>query len=131
LRRAAKLDVRQNRKADAIAKFERAVTVDPEDPENRRSYGWALYNLGEPAKAKEQFAMVDELAGGADEDVAVGICLADAALGDLAAASTRYQRSSNSPLNGAIRITSRTSVAGPGKNSRNWSASAHSPPAKR
>jgi len=47
------------------------VTVDPEDPENRRSYGWALYNLGEPAKAKEQFAMVDELAGGADEDVAV------------------------------------------------------------
>jgi tetratricopeptide (TPR) repeat protein len=92
LHRAAKLDVRQNRKADAIAKFERAVVADREDPENFRSYGWALYNLGEPAKAKEQFAKTDELAGGADEDVAAGICLADAALGDQAAASARYQR---------------------------------------
>jgi Tfp pilus assembly protein PilF len=92
LRRAAKLDVRQNRKDEAIAKMERAVAADREDAETFRSYGWVLYSLGEPAKSMEQFTRANELMGGSDEDVLAGICLAVAARGDQATAATRYQR---------------------------------------
>jgi WD40 repeat protein/Tfp pilus assembly protein PilF len=92
LRRAARLDVLQGRKDEAIAKMERAVADDREDAETFRSYGWVLYNLGEPAKAMEQFSKASELTGGADEDVLAGICLVAAATGDKATATTRYQR---------------------------------------
>jgi Tfp pilus assembly protein PilF len=92
LRRAAKLDVRQNRKDEAVAKMERAVAADREDAETFRSYGWVLYNLGEPAKSMEQFTRANELLGGSDEDVLAGICLAAAATGDQATAAARYQR---------------------------------------
>lgn len=92
LRRAAKLDARQHRKDEAIAKFERAVAADPEDAETFRSYGWALYGLREPAKAMKQFEMADHLAGHADDDVTAGMCLAAAALGDRDGATAHYRR---------------------------------------
>lgn len=92
LRRAAKLDARQRRKDDAIAKFERAVAADPDDAETRRSYGWALYNLGEPAKALAQFKAGSDLTGGADQDVVAGLCLAAAATGDEPTAVAQYRR---------------------------------------
>lgn len=91
LRRAAKLDARQNRKEAAIAKFERALAVDPDDAETRRNYGWVLYNLGEPAKALEQFKAGNEVVGGADQDITAGYCLAAAATGDEPAAIAQYR----------------------------------------
>lgn len=92
LRRAAKLDARQGRKDEAIAKFERAVADDPDDAETRRGYGWALYNLGVPAKALEQFRKGNELSGGGDQDIAAGLCLAAAATGDEPTAIAQYRR---------------------------------------
>lgn len=92
LRRAAKLDARQNRKEAAIEKLERAVKDDPEDKVTYRDYGWTLYNLNEPAKAFEQFKKADDLAGSADQDIGAGLCLAAAGMGDNAAATTRYKR---------------------------------------
>lgn len=91
LRRAAKLDARQNRKEAAIEKFEHAVAADINDPETRRSYGWVLYNLGEPAKALEQFKLGNELVGGAEQDIAAGLCLAAAAAGDEPTAIAQYR----------------------------------------
>lgn len=91
LRRAAKLDARQNRKEAAIAKFDRAVAADTNDAETRRSYGWVLYNLGEPARALEQFKLGNQLVGGADQDITAGICLAAAATGDEPTAITQYR----------------------------------------
>jgi tetratricopeptide (TPR) repeat protein len=112
LRRAAKLDARQNRKDAAIAKFEKAVAADPEDQETYRSYGWALYNLEEPAKAMEQFKKADDIAGGADEDIGAGICLAAAAAGDERAAKARYQ--------GLMKVTAQWSDPAYLKDLRGW-----------
>jgi Tfp pilus assembly protein PilF len=92
LRRAAKLDARQNRKEAAIEKYQRAVAGDPEDKITYCDYGWSLYNLNEPAKALEQFEKADEFAGGSDPDINAGICLSAAATGDQSTATSRYKR---------------------------------------
>ncbi|MFL6567935.1 MAG: hypothetical protein ACJ8LI_02110 [Chthoniobacterales bacterium] len=92
LRRAAKLDARQNRKEAAVEKLEHALSVDREDQVTYRDYGWTLYNLNEPAKAMEQFKKADDLAGGADPDIGAGICLCAAATGDQPSATARYRR---------------------------------------
>jgi tetratricopeptide (TPR) repeat protein len=92
LRRAAKLDARQNRKEAAIEKYERSITGDREDRVTYCDYAWSLYNLNEPAKAMEQFKKADDLAGGADPDVNAGICLSAAATGDQPTATARYKR---------------------------------------
>ncbi len=92
LRRAAKLDARQNRKEAATEKHERAIAHDRDDQEGYSDYGWTLYNMNEPARALEQFKKADELAGGSDPDINAGICLAAAATGDQATATARYRR---------------------------------------
>jgi WD40 repeat protein/Flp pilus assembly protein TadD len=92
LRRAAKLDARQNRKEAAIEKYERSITGDREDKVTYCDYAWSLYNLNEPAKAMEQFKKADDLAGGADPDINAGICLSAAATGDQPTATARYKR---------------------------------------
>ena len=92
LRRAAKLDARQNRKEAAIEKYERAVAADREDKITYCDYAWSLYNLSEPAKALEQFKKADDVAGGADSDINAGICLSAAATGDQSAANEHYKR---------------------------------------
>jgi len=92
LRRAAKLDAREKRKEAAIEKYERAIAADREDKITYCDYGWSLYNLNEAAKAMEQFKKADDLAGGADPDIAAGICLSAAATGDQAGATARYKR---------------------------------------
>jgi WD40 repeat protein/Tfp pilus assembly protein PilF len=92
MRRAAKLDSLQKRKEAAIEKYERAIAADREDKITYCDYGWSLYNLNEPAKAMEQFKKADDLAGGADPDIAAGICLCAAATGDQDTAAARYKR---------------------------------------
>ncbi|MFL6589548.1 MAG: hypothetical protein ACJ8M4_05190, partial [Chthoniobacterales bacterium] len=92
LRRAAKLDAKQNRKAAAIEKYEKAIAAESEDRITYCDYGWSLYNLNEPAKAIEQFKKADDLAGGADPDINAGMCLSAAATGDQSTAAGRYKR---------------------------------------
>ncbi|HZE12959.1 MAG TPA: hypothetical protein VE086_04310, partial [Chthoniobacterales bacterium] len=92
LRRAAKLDARQNHKQAAIEKYEKAIAAEPEDRVTYVDYGWSLYNLNESAKAMVQFRKADELGGGADPDVNSGICLSAAATGDQSTATARYKR---------------------------------------
>lgn len=92
LRRAAKLDVRQNRKQATIEKLDRAIAADPEDEITYRDYGWMMYNLNDPAKAIEQFKKAEELSGGADTDVNSGMALALAAMKDQAGSTARYKR---------------------------------------
>ncbi|MFL6585077.1 MAG: hypothetical protein ACJ8KU_11240 [Chthoniobacterales bacterium] len=92
LRRAAKLDARQNRKDAAVEKYEHAIAAEREDQVTYCDYGWSLYNLNEPAKAMEQFKKADEFAGGSDPDINAGICLSAAATGDQPTATARYKR---------------------------------------
>jgi tetratricopeptide (TPR) repeat protein len=92
LRRAAKLDTRQNRKEAAIEKLDRAVAADPQDEVTYRDYGWMMYNLNDSTKAIEQFKKADELCGSADTDINAGMALAYAALGDQADSIKRYRR---------------------------------------
>ena len=114
LRRAAKLDVRQNRKQAAMEKLDRAVAADPEDEITYRDYGWMMYNLNDPAKAIEQFKKADELCGGADTDVNSGMALALAALKDQAGSTARYQR--------LIKIGAQWGDADYLKNLQGWTA---------
>ncbi len=92
LHRAAKLDARQNRKEAAMEKHERSMALGLAGQVGHADYGWTLYNMNEPAKALEQFKKADELAGGSDPEINAGICLAAAATGDQATATTRYRR---------------------------------------
>lgn len=92
LRRAAKLDARQGRKAVAIARFEKAAAADPEDVETLRSFAWALYNLGEAARAEEIFVAANRITGGADPDVSAGLSLSSAAASDDTRAIAQYRR---------------------------------------
>lgn len=112
LRRAAKLDTRQNRKEAAIEKLERAVAVDPEDEVTYRDYGWQMYDLDDPARALLQFKKADEFYGGRDTDVNAGIALAAAAGGDETTAIRCYKR--------MIRIGAEWGEADYIKNLKGW-----------
>jgi WD40 repeat protein/tetratricopeptide (TPR) repeat protein len=92
LRRAARVDIRAQRKDEARAKLDRAVAAAPDDEVTYRDYGWQLYDMKDYAKAMEQFKKADAWYGGRDTDVNSGIALTELELGHQDAAVARYKR---------------------------------------
>jgi len=92
LRRAAKFYARLFMKEKAIELFSKALKIEPEDAETRRSYAWALYNFGQPAEAAAHFHMAEDLVGSMNDDLIAGICLSAAAQKNNTEAKTAFKR---------------------------------------
>ncbi len=92
IRRIAKLHARMAKKDSAVGLFERAVQIEPNSAETRRSYGWALYNFRQPKEAAAQFRLAQDLVGELVEDIVAGLCLCAAAQEDLTEAKAQFNR---------------------------------------
>jgi tetratricopeptide (TPR) repeat protein len=92
LRRVAKLEARISNTAAAFELFERALKLQPDNPETYRAYGWVLYNSQQYAKAGEQFGKAETYAGDTNEDLIAGLCLSAQGLGKKADAQAAYAR---------------------------------------
>jgi len=92
LRREGKLNARLMNKELAVEQFEKALALEPNDFETRRSYGWALYNSSEPQKAAVQFNLAQDLKGDLNSDVVAGLCLCAAALKNTPEATSAFRR---------------------------------------
>ncbi len=92
LRRSAKVEAALQHKERAIELFDKAVTIEPNSSENHRSYGWALYHFGEPAKAAEQFRIAEDLMGDMNEDLVAGLTVCAAAQKQAAEAKADFAR---------------------------------------
>jgi Tfp pilus assembly protein PilF len=79
VRRAAKTHARLQNIGKATELFEKAVKLEPDNAETRRSYAWALYSLHQYAAATKQFQEAQTLVGKMNDDVVAGLCLCAAA----------------------------------------------------
>jgi hypothetical protein len=75
LRRAAKFAARMLDEAQSTDLFERALRIDPNNYETRRSYAWALYNFQRPELAAAQFHLAQDIVGEMNDDLIAGLCL--------------------------------------------------------
>jgi tetratricopeptide (TPR) repeat protein len=92
LRRVAKLEARLSNMTLSFELFEKALRLQPDNAETHRSYGWALYNAHQPAKAAEQFRLAENFAGETVEDLIAGLCLCAQAEGKPVDAQAAYAR---------------------------------------
>lgn len=92
LRRAAKFYARLFNKEKSIELFSKALKIEPDDWETRRSYAWALYNFGQHAEAAAHFRMAADLVGPMNDDLIAGICLSAAALKNDTEARAAFKR---------------------------------------
>jgi tetratricopeptide (TPR) repeat protein len=92
LRRAAKYYARLFNKQKAIELFDKALKIEPDDAETRRSYAWALYNFGRPAEAAAHFHQAEDLVGSMNDDLIAGICLTAAAQKNDTEAKAAFKR---------------------------------------
>ena len=92
LRREAKLHARLMQKEVAIAQFEKALALEPNNFETHRTYGWALLHFDRPADAAAHFHAAEELAGDMVEDLVAGLCLSARAQKNNTEALAAYRR---------------------------------------
>ncbi len=92
LRREAKLHARLMKKEQAIAQFEKALVLEPNNFETHRTYGWALLHFDRPADAAAHFHAAEELAGDMVDDLVAGLCLSAAAQKKNTEALAAYSR---------------------------------------
>ncbi len=92
IRRVAKVHARMAKKDSSIALFEKAVQLEPNSAETRRSYGWALYNFHQPKDAAVQFRLAQDLVGEMVDDIVAGLCLCAVAQDDMAGAKAQFNR---------------------------------------
>ncbi len=92
LRRNAKLNAHLMRKELSIEEFEKALTLEPNNYETHRTFGWALLHFDKPAEAAAHFRAAQDLGGDMVDDLVAGICLSAAAQNNKTEALAAYRR---------------------------------------
>jgi WD40 repeat protein/Tfp pilus assembly protein PilF len=92
LRREAKLNARLMNEKLCIEQFEKALSLEPNNFETHRTYGWALLHFNRAAEAATHFHAAQDLVGDMVDDLVAGICLSAAAQKNNAEAFAAYRR---------------------------------------